>query len=75
MTVNSEGSRSSVSSSIPRASLSHLDAVADAFAAEAVGVDRLVRERQHVEQRNQMAHRSVDIDRLHGIAAPHMNRV
>ena len=38
-------------------------------------MDRLVRQRQHIEQRGQMAHGGVDVDRLDGIAAPDMHGV
>ena len=73
--MNSEGSRSSVSSSMPRAILRHFDRIEIALAAEAVGVDRLVRQRQHVEERVEMAHRGVNVDRLDGIAAPQMHLI
>ena len=75
MTVNSDGSRSSVSSSIPRAILHHLDRVEIALAPEAIGVDRLVGQRQHVEQRVEMANGGVNVDRLDRIAAPEMDRI
>ena len=75
MTVNSEGSRSNVSSSMPRAMRAISMPVADALAPQAVGVDRLVRQREHVEQRVEMADRGVDVDRLDGIAAPDMDRI
>ena len=55
--------------------LDHLDRVQVALAPEAVGVDRLVRQRQHVEERVEVADRGVNVDRLDRIAAPEMDRI
>ena len=75
MMVNSEGSRSSVASSMPRAMRTISMASRLRSRAERVGVDRLVRQRQHVEERVEMADRGVDVDRLDRIAAPEMHGV
>ena len=75
MTVNSDGSRSSVCVVDPARDLDHLDRVEIALPAEAISVDRLVRKRQHVEQGVEMAHRRVHVDRLDRIAAPEVDRV
>jgi hypothetical protein len=45
------------------------------IAPETVGVDRLVGQRQHVEQRVEMADRGGNVDRLDRIAADEMNRI
>ena len=70
MMVNSDGSRSSVASSMPRAMRVISMRVQIALAPERIGVDRLVGQRQHVEQRVEMADRGVDVGRLDRIAAP-----
>jgi hypothetical protein len=44
-----------------------------ALLAQAVGVDRLVRQREHVEQRVEMPDRGVDVRGLDRIAAPEMH--
>ncbi len=38
-------------------------------------MDRLVGKRQHVEQRVEMAHGRMNVDRLDRIAAPEVNRI
>ena len=43
--------------------------------AQAVGVNWLVRQRQHVEQSVEMADRGVDVDRLDRVAGPEMDDV
>ena len=53
----------------------HLERVEVPLAAEAVGVERLVRQRHHVVDRVQMANRRVDVDRLDGIAREEVDRV
>ena len=55
--------------------LHHLDRVQIALAPEAIGVDRLVGQGQHVEQRVEMADGGVNVDRLDRIAAPEMDRI
>jgi hypothetical protein len=75
MTVNSDGSRSSVLIVKPARNSDHLDGVEDALAPEAVGVNGLVGERQHVEQRVEMADGGVNVGRLDRIAADEMNRI
>ena len=55
--------------------LDHFKRVEVAVAAKAVGVDRLVGQGQHVEQRIEMAHRGVDVGWLDRIAAPQMHAV
>ncbi len=59
----------------PTRNFDHLDGVQVALAPEAVGVDRLVGQRQHVEQRVEMADRGGNVDRLDRIAADEMNRI
>ena len=59
----------------PARDLDHLDRVEIALAPEAVGVDRLVRQRQHVEERVEMADRGVNVDRFDRIAAPEMDGI
>ena len=75
MMVKSDGSRSSVSLSMPRAMRAISMPSRIAPFSEAIGVDRLVRERQHVEERVEMAHGRVDVGRLNGIAAPDMHGI
>src|SRR5208283_971131 len=45
------------------------------LSAETVSVNRLVRQSQHVEQRVEMAHRRMHVDRLDRIAAPEVDGV
>src|SRR5271163_3522008 len=59
----------------PAGEARHFDAVANALAPEAVGVNRLVRQRQHLEQGVEMSNRGVNVDRFDGIAAPDMNGI
>ena len=46
-----------------------------AFRAERVSMDRLIGNCQHIVERIKMAHGSVNIRRLHRIAAPEMNGI
>ena len=55
--------------------LHQLEGIEVALPAQAVGVDRLVRQGQHVEQGVEVADRGMDVDRLDRIAAPQMNGV
>jgi hypothetical protein len=54
----------------PARDLDHLDRVEIALEPEAIGVDRLIRERQQIEYCVEMADRGVKVDRLDRIAAP-----
>ena len=53
----------------------HLEHVAVALAAEAVAVQQLVREREHVERRLEVTDRVVQVDRLDGIPADEVDDV
>ena len=55
--------------------LHHLDGVQIALPPEAVGVDRLVGQREQVEQRLEMTNGGVNVDRLDRVAAPEMDRI
>src|ERR1700722_5694250 len=81
MTVNSDGSAPRVSLSTPlqrfivdaARDFHQFDRIEIALAPEAVSVDRFVRQRQHIEDRVEMAHGCMNSDRLDGIAAPQMD--
>ena len=75
MTVKIDGSRSRVASSTPAGDAHHLDAVDVLLAAEAVAVDVLVGERQHVERGVEVTNRGVHVDRLDRVAGRRSGRV
>ena len=75
MTVKIDGSRSSVASSTPRAMRVISMQSMVLLAAEAVAVDVLVGDGQHVEGGVDVAHRGMHVDRLDGIAADEVDRV
>ncbi len=75
ITVKIDGSRSRVASSTPRAMRDHLDAIDVLLAAEAVAVDVLVGEGQHVERGEEVSHRCMDVDGLDGVAPDEVDRV
>ena len=76
MTVKIDGSRSSVSSSTCRGDAHHLEAVAVALPAEAVGVERLVGQRRaHRTSASRWRTAGVEIDRLDRVAGEEVDAV
>ena len=75
MTVKTDGSRSSVASSTPRAIRTISIASRLRCRPEPVAVDRLVGERQHVVDRVEVADRRVDVDRLDRVAGEEVDDV